>query len=162
MTDHEVITEVGKSVTAESYAPYYLSILNNRLSWGASQLYLKLFDLGLNEWRILSALRNEPGIQALRISEMIALNKSVVSRSTRRLEDMKLVQARLEQGKRLLWLLPRGAELHDEIIAIAYRRQEALLDGLDREEQATLYALLERMRLNLTKVDEVDRALLQR
>ncbi len=162
MTDDQIITEVGKSVRAEIYAPYYLSILNNRLSWGASQLYLKLFGLGLNEWRILSALRNEPGIQALRVGEMVALNKSVVSRSTRRLEEMHLVQARLDMGRRLLWLTPPGAALHDQIIAIAYRRQEALLDGLDQAERETLYALLERMRKNLGKVDAVDRLLLER
>ncbi|MBI1622028.1 MarR family winged helix-turn-helix transcriptional regulator [Aquamicrobium zhengzhouense] len=162
MTDQDVITEAGKSVKAERYVPYYLSLLNNRLSWGGSQLYLKLFDIGLNEWRILSALRNEPGIQALRICEMITLNKSVVSRSTRRLEEMKLVEARLEQGKRLLWLLPRGAELHDQIIEIAYRRQDALLDGFDQKDLDTLYGLLERMRQNLKKVDKVDNELLQR
>jgi len=162
MTDQDVITEAGKSVKAARYVPYYLSLLNNRLSWGGSQLYLKLFDIGLNEWRILSALRNEPGIQALRICEMITLNKSVVSRSTRRLEEMKLVEARLEQGKRLLWLLPRGAELHDQIIEIAYRRQDALLDGFDQKDLDTLYGLLERMRQNLKKVDKVDNELLQR
>jgi DNA-binding MarR family transcriptional regulator len=162
MTDREIITDAGMSVRAERYAPYYLSIINNRLSWGASQLYLKLFDLGLNEWRILSALRNEPGIQALRISEMVALNKSVVSRSTRRLEDLHLVQARLDRGRRLLWLTPRGAELHDKIIAIAYEREAALLDGLDAAERDTLFSLLERLRGNLSKVDAVDRKFLDR
>jgi DNA-binding MarR family transcriptional regulator len=162
MTDQDVITETGKSVQAERYVPYYLSLLNNRLSWGGSQLYLKLFDLGLNEWRILSALRNEPGIQALRICEMITLNKSVVSRSTKRLEEMKLVEARLVEGKRLLWLLPRGAQLHDEIIAIAYRRQSALLDGFGEQDLETLFGLLERMRENLGKVDHVDKELMKR
>jgi DNA-binding MarR family transcriptional regulator len=161
MTDDPIITDGGKSVQAGSYAPYFLSVLNNRLSWGASQLYLKLFDIGLNEWRILSALRNEPGIQALRVSEMVALNKSVVSRSTRRLEELKLVQARLEEGRRLLWLTPRGAALHDQIITIAYRRQDALLDGFDQADRDTLFALMERMRRNLAKVDVVDRSIVE-
>ena len=57
--DPPLNNEAGRSVEAGRYAPYFLSIINNRLSWGASQLYLSMFDIGLNEWRILSALRNE-------------------------------------------------------------------------------------------------------
>lgn len=162
MNDPDLITESGLSVQAGRYAPYYLSVLNNRLAWGASQLYLHLFDIGLNEWRILSALRNEPGIQALRVGEMVAMNKSVVSRSTRRLEDLGYVVARLDRARRLLWLTQAGAELHDKIIAIALQREAALLDGLDKAELDRLFALLERLRENLAKVDAVDRALMGR
>ncbi|GAB1381443.1 MarR family winged helix-turn-helix transcriptional regulator [Pararhodobacter sp.] len=162
MNDPDLITESGLSVQAGRYAPYYLSVLNNRLAWGASQLYLHLFDIGLNEWRILSALRNEPGIQALRVGEMVAMNKSVVSRSTRRLEDLGYVVARLDRARRLLWLTQAGAELHDKIIAIALQREAALLDGLDAAELDRLFALLERLRENLAKVDAVDRALMGR
>lgn len=158
MTDPELITDAGLSVQAPRYAPYFLSVINNRLSWGASQLYLQLFDIGLNEWRILSALRNEPGIQALRVGEMVAMNKSVVSRSTHRLEEMGHVVARLDRTRRLLWLTPSGAELHDKIIAIALKREAALLDGFNPAELDTLFAMLERMRANLSKVDAVDHA----
>ena len=162
MNDPVLVTESGLSVQAGRYAPYYLSVLNNRLAWGASQLYLHLFDIGLNEWRILSALRNEPGIQALRVGEMVAMNKSVVSRSTRRLEDLGYVVARLDRTRRLLWLTEAGAALHDKIIAIALQREAALLNGLDEAELDKLFALLERLRKNLAEVDAVDRSLMGR
>lgn len=160
MSDPEIVTERDLSVHADTYAPYFLSLINNRLSWGASQLYLSLFDLGLNEWRILSALRNEPGIQALRVSEMVAMNKSVVSRSTRKLEEQGLAVARLVAGKRLLWLTKAGAGTHDEIIAIAYRREAALLDGFDEHDRATLFSMLKRLTKNLPKVESLDQALM--
>ncbi|MGI3167020.1 MarR family winged helix-turn-helix transcriptional regulator [Pseudooceanicola sp. 200-1SW] len=159
MADDQIVTDGDLSVRAESYAPYFLSLINNRLSWGASQLYLTLFDLGLNEWRILSALRNEPGVQALRVSEMVAMNKSVVSRSTRRLEELGLAVARLELGKRRLFLTQKGAEMHDRIIEIALRREAALLDGIEGEEREVLFGLLRRMTENLSKVEAVDREL---
>ncbi|MCA2011581.1 MarR family winged helix-turn-helix transcriptional regulator [Pararhodobacter sp. CCB-MM2] len=159
MSEPELITEGNLSVQAARYAPYFLSVINNRLSWGASQVYLQLFDIGLNEWRILSALRNEPGIQALRVGEMVAMNKSVVSRSTRRLEEMGHVVAKLDRTKRLLWLSRSGAELHDKIFSIALQRETALLDGFDAAELDTLFAMLERMRANLAKVDAVDRGM---
>lgn len=155
--DPPVNTETGQSVEAERYAPYFLSIINNRLSWGASQLYLALFGIGLNEWRILSALRNEPGIQAQRIGEMVAMNKSVVSRSSRKLEQDGFVHARLVGGRRLLWVTERGAEIHDKIITIAYKREEALLDGFDAAERDILFSYLSRMKDNLEKVDRTDR-----
>lgn len=159
MADDKIVTDGDLSVRADSYAPYFLSLINNRLSWGASQLYLTLFDLGLNEWRILSALRNEPGVQALRVSEMVAMNKSVVSRSTRRLEELGLAVARLELGKRRLFLTQKGAEMHDRIIEIALRREAALLDGIEGEEREVLFGLLRRMTDNLSKVEAVDREL---
>ncbi|WP_158585609.1 MarR family winged helix-turn-helix transcriptional regulator [Pseudooceanicola sediminis] len=159
MSDKTIVRDRDQSVSADRYAPYFLSLINNRLSWGASQLYLSLFDLGLNEWRILSALRNEPGIQALRVSEMVAMNKSVVSRSTRRLEEMGLATAQLEAGKRLVWLTPKGAEMHDRIIQIALRREAALLDGIEGEDLDMLFSLLRRLTDNLAKVEAVDREL---
>ncbi|TNE63166.1 MarR family winged helix-turn-helix transcriptional regulator [Celeribacter ethanolicus] len=160
MSEPTIVTERNLSVRAETYAPYFLSLINNRLSWGASQLYLSLFDLGLNEWRILSALRNEPGIQALRVSEMVSMNKSVVSRSTRKLEEEGLAVARLVMGKRLLWLTDEGAKVHDEIIEIAYRREAALLDGFDDKDREMLFALLQRLADNLPKVEQLDQSLL--
>src|SRR5690554_5859424 len=75
----------GLTIDAANYIPYHLSVVNNGLSWGASRLYLKMFGVGINEWRVLSALTNEPGIMASRIVEMVALNKSVISRSARAL-----------------------------------------------------------------------------
>lgn len=149
--------EAGQSVEAERYAPYFLSIINNRLSWGASHLYLSLFNIGLNEWRILSALRNEPGIQAQRIGEMVAMNKSVVSRSSRKLEQDGFVFTRLVEGRRLLWVTEKGADIHDQIIKIAYQREAALLDGFSPSERDVLFDFLARMKDNLEKVDRTDR-----
>ena len=156
--DPPLNNEAGRSVEAGRYAPYFLSIINNRLSWGASQLYLSMFDIGLNEWRILSALRNEPGIQALRIGEMVAMNKSVVSRSSRKLEKDGYVYTRLVDSRRLLWLTQKGAELHDKIIKIAYQREAALLEGFSEAEKDVLFDFLKRMKDNLENVDRTDKA----
>lgn len=149
----------GKSVEAGHYAPYFISVINNRLSWGASQLYLRLFDIGLNEWRILSALRNEPGIQALRVGEMVAMNKAVVSRSTRVLERKGLAQALLKEGRRLLWLTPGGIALHDKILVIALKREATLLTGFSEAERTVLFGMLKRMADNLPLVEEADKAI---
>jgi DNA-binding MarR family transcriptional regulator len=147
------------TIEAERYVPYFLSILNNGLSWGGSRLYLELFGVGINEWRVLSALTNEPGIMASRITEMVALNKSVVSRSARALENSGHVQTRLVDGRRLLFLTPAGSALHDKIIEIALLREKTLLTGFDAAEKELLCSFLKRMQNNLSQVDELDRSL---
>lgn len=147
----------GLTIDAATYVPYYLSNVHNGLSWGASRLYLKMFGVGLNEWRVLSALTNEPGIMANRIVEMVALNKSVVSRSARALEEAGHVRSELDGGRKLLYLTPSGVELHDRIIMIAMAREEALMDGFTVKDKQHLCALLRRMQLNLPKVDAQDR-----
>lgn len=161
MSEDSIVTEGNRSVTAQTYAPYYLSQINNRLSWGASHLYLTLFGIGLNEWRILSALRNEPGIQAQRIGEMVFMNKSVVSRSSHKLAGLGFVITRLKAGRRLLWLTPKGAEMHDAMIEIALQRETTLLDGFSPQEIDTLFDYLRRMTGNLEKVDKLDRSLIK-
>ena len=76
-----------------------------------------------------------------------------------RLEELGLAVARLELGKRRLFLTQKGAEMHDRIIEIALRREAALLDGIEGEEREVLFGLLRRMTENLSKVEAVDREL---
>lgn len=150
----------GLTIDAANYVPHHLSIVNNGLSWGASRIYLRMFGVGINEWRVLSALTNEPGITASRIVEMVALNKSVVSRSARALEQTGHVRSDAGDGRRLLYLTPLGVELHDRIIAVAIQREQALLAGFSDADKDALCDLLQRMRANLRRVDEADRRML--
>jgi len=150
----------GLTIDAANYVPHHLSIVNNGLSWGASRIYLKMFGVGINEWRVLSALTNEPGITASRIVEMVALNKSVVSRSARALEETGHVRSDASDGRRLLYLTPSGVALHDRIIAVAIQREQALLAGFSDADKDALCDLLQRMRTNLRRVDEADRRML--
>ena len=147
----------GLTIDDQRYVPYFLSVVNNGLSWGASRLYLKMFGIGLNEWRVLSALTNEPGIMANRITEMVALNKSVVSRSVRALEKAGHLRTQPVDGRRLLYLTPSGAELHDRIIQVAMMREEALLSGFSEQERMVLVDFLARMKRNLAAVEKSDR-----
>lgn len=58
--DKPVARKAAHYIYGANYVPSHLSHLNNRLSSGASQLYLKHFGVGINEWRILSVLSNWP------------------------------------------------------------------------------------------------------
>lgn len=162
MSDPVRTLKPGLSVVAERYVPYHLATISNRFSWGASSVFLQLFDVGLNEWRVLSALRNEPGITGSRIAEMIAVNKSVASRSQRSLRDKGLAAETLEDGQRLWWLTERGVEMHDRIFDIALRREAALLGGLSEAQKSQLFDLMELLLDNLKSVERLDAELTSR
>ncbi|NOX73695.1 MAG: hypothetical protein GXP03_08785, partial [Alphaproteobacteria bacterium] len=53
-------------IDISTYTPYFLSAVNNALSRGASKRYLKMFGIGIVEWRTISMLAIEPDIPASR------------------------------------------------------------------------------------------------
>lgn len=149
-------TASGLQIDARTYMPYFLSTVNNRLSWGASRLYLKVFGIGLNEWRVLNSLNNEPGIRALRITEMVTMNKSIVSRSLRVLEKLGHVRTVYKEGNRQLFLTSSGTKLHDQMIEVALQRESALMTGFSEAEKEVLHGFMKRMQINLERVQDLD------
>ncbi|WP_238367186.1 MarR family winged helix-turn-helix transcriptional regulator [Mesobacterium pallidum] len=155
MTD-EIIDEPGRSVDAAHYLPYFLTTLSSAFSWGASKVFRAEFGVGLNEWRMLSSLRNEPGIRAQRVCEMVSMNKSLVSRSARSLEERGMLTERLVDGQRRMWLTPAGAEMHDRIMKVALEREAAMLTGFSQAETDQLFRFMARLHENLALVDKLD------
>lgn len=138
------------------FVPSWLSHLNNRLSSGASQIYLRRFGVGINEWRVLSMLALESRITAARVGQALGLHKAIVSRSVHDLESKKLLHFAFESGQRLLELTERGLALHDEMVVVALARERMLLAGFSERERETLLGYLRRMHANLPAVDAID------
>lgn len=135
------------------YVPALLSTLNNRLSSGASDLYLRRFGVGINAWRILTVLKQTPGCTAAFIAERAAIHLTVISRSLGEMQLLGLVEIDGRQRQRLIELTPQGRQLHDRIAAVALQREARLLAGLSGHEVVLLRGLLERLTANLAEVD---------
>lgn len=145
-----------RSVGRDDYVPAYLSLISNALSWGGSRLFLRRFGVGINEWRVLSAIVNLPGSTASRIGEELGLNKSVVSRSLHLLHNRELVTVDATDGRRALSLTAAGHELHDQLMAVALKREELLLAGFSPQERAQLQGYLRRMHDNIPAMNAYD------
>jgi DNA-binding MarR family transcriptional regulator len=143
---------MAQRIDRDRYAPYYLTVIANALSSSSSQVYLREFGIGVNDWRVVSHLGLDPGCTAQAISNALQVDKSVVSRSVRTLVDRGLVAIETTPGFRRLYLTGQGAELHKEMVPVALERQRVLLRGLDDDEVATLLALLRRLHANLPAV----------
>ena len=147
----------GSSISLPRYVPSYITVIANKWARSSSALYLRLYKIGIVDWRLMSLLAIEPWIQASRVDEVVGMDKGAVSRSLRRLEKRGLAMTRrnvVDPRRREMALTPAGRELHDEIAEIALERERLLLKGFSQEEKDVILGLLARMRGNLADVVE--------
>jgi DNA-binding MarR family transcriptional regulator len=140
------------TIDREAYTPAYLALVSNALSWGSTFQYMRRFGVGVNDWRIISALGNHPGATAGEVCTVLGLNKSVVSRSVAGLTERELVTIERADGQRRLYLTADGVALHDELLPLALERERWMLRGFTDEELAQLRGFLRRMHDNLSEV----------
>ncbi len=144
-------------VDVSNYIPYFLVTINNALSRGASHLYLKMFGIGIVEWRIVAMLAIEPRISASRICEVVSLDKSGVSRGLKQL----LLQGYLsfsasptDSRRKIWWLNTRGYGLHDKILTIALERERELIEGIAPDDLETFLKVVRTMHKKVSRISE--------
>lgn len=141
--------EIPGALQTDQYAPAYLSLVSNAMSWGSSTLLRETFGIGLNDWRVIAALAMRPGLTSGGLSQLLGLTKSVVSRSTTYLTEEGLIGSDESDGTRRLYLTEQGLDLYHRVLPAALQRQETLLTGFTPEERTELMGYLLRMYRNL-------------
>ena len=148
-----------KVLNLSGYVSYYLTVLANKLSSGASRLYLEHYGIGIIEWRMMAMLALEPGVSPVRVCQFIGLDKGAVSREMRKLEAKGYVTVEDDPDssrRRSLALTPEGYAIHDEVLRIALERERRLLKGLSAAEVETLLSLLVRTSANIPFVNDYE------
>lgn len=143
----------------DRYIPFGLAAIANKVSRGASRVYLELFGIGINEWRILANLKITPGMSANAICVTSGLDKAAVSRSLRDLEAEGLIAPCGDGGEtrgRRLKLTDKGLALHNRVIHVALEREKRLLSGFSEAERQQLHDFITRMHRNVPLVNESD------
>ena len=105
----------------------------------------KAFDLTPVQYAALIAIHTHPGIDATRVSAVIAFDRSTLGNVIERLEAKKLVERKpSSEDKRvkLLYLTKAGALLLRDIMASVDRAQARMLQPLKPADRKTLMALL--------------------
>ena len=105
---------------------------------------------------MIALLAAEPWIQASRVEAVVGMDKAAVSRSVPVLEQRGLVATRanvVDPRRRELALTPAGRKLHDEIAAIALKREQVLLSDLNPDERSLFLDLLKRIRAGIGALD---------
>lgn len=147
-----VLRNGRRIVDYDTYIPYFLAVVNNALSRGASALYLKRFGIGIGEWRVVSILANEPGVAASHIGDVVAMDKAAVSRSLSKLETLgvlKIVISPNDPRRRTISLNSAGYDLHDQILSLALEREKQLIEGTDPDDLEAFLRVMRIMRHNV-------------
>lgn len=149
------------TIDLDRYVPAFLTWVSNKLSRGASQHYLGVFDVGIETWRCLVLLAIEGSISAQNVSRIIGMDKGSVSRCFKSMQTRGLITLRLDAGDgrlRIATLTRKGRALHDQIKGVALERERAFLAVLSDAERNTLIDLLRRLHDNLPAVESATAA----
>ena len=132
----------------ETFLPYRLSVLSNRLSSAISRMYSQRYGLGVTEWRVMAVLGRYPDVSANEVAQRTAMDKVAVSRAVARLVEAKQVERELhgeDRRRSVLRLSASGYAIYDEIAPLALAFEQRLFDGMDASERALLFRLLDRL-----------------
>jgi MarR family transcriptional regulator, lower aerobic nicotinate degradation pathway regulator len=106
------------------------------------------FDLTPVQYAALAAIRAHPGIDATRLSAVIAFDRSTLGSVIERLETKDYVErkpAPEDKRVKLLYLTKVGANLLRDILPSVERAQTRMLQPLKPADRKTLLALLEQL-----------------
>lgn len=119
------------------------------------------FDLTAVQFAALTVIRAEPGLDQATLAGLIAYDRVTIGGVIDRLESKGYVRREIAKGdrrSRRLYLEPAGEGVIAGVTPIVRRIQGQILQGLDRDEQAQLVALL---RKALGAVGDLSRASLR-
>jgi MarR family transcriptional regulator, lower aerobic nicotinate degradation pathway regulator len=105
----------------------------------------KAYDLTPVQYAALIAIHTHPGIDATRLSAVIAFDRSTLGNVIERLEAKRLIERKPSDGDKrvkLLYLTRAGATLLRDIMSSVDRAQARMLQPLKPADRRTLMALL--------------------
>jgi DNA-binding MarR family transcriptional regulator len=105
----------------------------------------RAFDLTPVQYAALIAIHTHPGIDATRLSAVIAFDRSTLGNVIERLQTKTLIErkpAREDKRVKLLYLTKAGTALLREITVAVERAQARMLQPLKPADRKTLLALL--------------------
>lgn len=152
------LSDGQKILDLENYCTFFFVVIANRLSRGASAHYRSEYGIGVVEWRCLVSLAMERSTTAARISQTSSMNKSLVSRSLSKLEEMGFVEdcdSSSKRKPRLLRLTSKGMKLYDQMVEDTLKREKDLRAGLSDQDIDNLLRMLRVLMRNSGTLDQL-------
>jgi DNA-binding MarR family transcriptional regulator len=126
-------------------APGYLFRRMQQIAVALFMEECKAFDLTPVQYAALIAIRTHPGIDATRLSAVIAFDRSTLGSVIERLEAKQFIERKpgsMDKRVKLLHLTRAGATVLREIMPFVDRAQARMLQPLKPADSKTLLALL--------------------
>ena len=145
-----------RDLRLNTFLPYVLNTLAERISAGLSTIYSNEFGLSIPEWRVIANLAEHDTLNARQIVQFTTMEKSMVSRAVNNLSARDLVsQQRAEGDSRAkdLALTAAGEALYRVIVPRVLAWEKELLDGLNSGEYRDLLHSLDKLGERLTEME---------
>jgi DNA-binding MarR family transcriptional regulator len=129
-------------------APGYLFRRMQQIAVAIFMEECRSFDLTPVQYAALIAIHTHPGIDATRLSAVIAFDRSTLGNVIERLQTKKLIERKpsIEDKRvKLLYLTKSGAALLRDITPSVERAQARMLQPLRPADRKALMALLEQL-----------------
>ena len=129
-------------------APGYLFRRMQQIAVAIFMEECRSFDLTPVQYAALIAIHTHPGIDATRLSAVIAFDRSTLGSVIERLETKKLIERKPspdDKRVKLLYLTKSGATLLRDITSSVERAQARMLQPLKPADRRALMALLEQL-----------------
>ena len=124
-----------------------------------AERYRARFALRITEWRVMAVLgdaaHGSDGLTQRAVAVVTLMDKVAVNRACKVLEQRGLVartRNTADGRSHLLELTGEGRAIHEEVMPLARETERELFEGFAADEQATLRAMLERMRLRASEL----------
>ena len=132
----------------DTFLPYRLSVLSNRVSDAIARQYSARFGLSIPEWRIIAVLGQTPNLSARDVAKRTAMDKVQVSRAvTTLVAARRLTRSEDSNDARIarLALTTKGRAIYEEVAPLALRLESLLLSSLSAQERNTLQNLMHKL-----------------
>jgi DNA-binding MarR family transcriptional regulator len=106
------------------------------------------------QWRVLTMLKRHEGINQGGLAELLEVEPITLCRMVDRLQDAGLVERKADPNDRRAWrlfLTDKSIPLIDDLRVHAGALYHDALHGLDQPQQDALHAMLDHIRLNLSR-----------
>lgn len=114
------------------------------------------------QWRVLARLRrNGGGLRQVELAEALDVEPITLCRMLDRLEEGGLIERRRDEEDRRAWrihLTPAATPLIGKLEKMGKIFNADILDGISAAELAAARAVLDRVRANLERVEQLEQA----
>jgi DNA-binding MarR family transcriptional regulator len=132
----------------DTFLPYRLSVLSNRVSDEIARHYSDRFGLSVPEWRIIAVLGQSAGLSAREVAARTAMDKVQVSRAVASLVEARRVNRDADESDgrvSRLSLSAKGRAIYDDVAPLALHLEEVLLGALTPDERKALNRLMDKL-----------------
>lgn len=147
----------GRLLRTLFYQPGHLIRRAHQIAWAAFMEEAKGQDITPVQYAALVAIADNPGIDATRLSQLIAFDRATIGNVLDRLEKKRLltrVTSPTDKRAKMTFLTPQGKRTIQLISASVEDIAERILGRLNARERSTLKALLSK----LVDIEQVDRS----